>query len=141
MPTLAELNQQDSLPTLLPNDRLVRLRAQSQEIGRSRKALIDTAARRRGRAGRAGCRATGARQVRREGDGGRVVSQSRPDVPLGFAVEAEPQLAARKEQIGHVPGDERQRRERLADYFAILREWDQRLTQNESQEVPEFHQP
>ena len=39
------------------------------------------------------------------------------------------------------PEDERQRRERLAGYFAILREWDQRLTQNESQEVPEFHQP
>jgi hypothetical protein len=39
------------------------------------------------------------------------------------------------------PEDERQSRERLAGYFAILREWDQRLTQNESQEVPEFHQP
>jgi len=39
------------------------------------------------------------------------------------------------------PEDERQSRERLAGYFAILREWDHRLTQNESQEVPEFHQP
>lgn len=37
--------------------------------------------------------------------------------------------------------DERQTRERLADYFAILREWDLRLRHNESQDVPEFRQP
>jgi hypothetical protein len=37
--------------------------------------------------------------------------------------------------------DERQTRERLAGYFAILREWDLRLTQNESQEASEFRQP
>jgi len=39
------------------------------------------------------------------------------------------------------PEDERQSRERLAGYFAILREWDERLRQNESQDVPGFHQP
>ena len=37
--------------------------------------------------------------------------------------------------------DDRQTRERLADYFAILREWDLRLRHNESQEVPEIRQP
>ena len=34
--------------------------------------------------------------------------------------------------------DERQTRERLAEYFAILREWDLRLRRNESHDVPEF---
>jgi hypothetical protein len=34
--------------------------------------------------------------------------------------------------------DERQTRERLAEYFAILREWDLRLRHNESKDVPEF---
>ena len=34
--------------------------------------------------------------------------------------------------------DERQTRERLVEYFAILREWDLRLRHNESQDVPEF---
>ena len=34
--------------------------------------------------------------------------------------------------------DDRQTRERLAEYFAILREWDLRLKRNESQDVPEF---
>jgi hypothetical protein len=34
--------------------------------------------------------------------------------------------------------DGRQTRERLAEYFAILREWDLRLRHNESQDVPEF---
>jgi hypothetical protein len=33
---------------------------------------------------------------------------------------------------------ERQTRERLAEYFAILREWDLRLRHNESKDVPEF---
>lgn len=37
--------------------------------------------------------------------------------------------------------DERQIRETLAQYFAILREWDQRLRQNESENVPEFREP
>jgi hypothetical protein len=34
--------------------------------------------------------------------------------------------------------DERQTRERLVEYFAILREWDLRLRHNESQDVHEF---
>ncbi len=37
--------------------------------------------------------------------------------------------------------DNRQTRERLADYFAILREWDLRLRHNESQDAQEFRQP
>lgn len=37
--------------------------------------------------------------------------------------------------------DERKSRERLAAYFAILREWDLKLRQDESQDVPEFRQP
>jgi hypothetical protein len=34
--------------------------------------------------------------------------------------------------------DERQTRERLVEYFAILREWDLKLRQKESQDVPVF---
>ncbi len=37
--------------------------------------------------------------------------------------------------------DERQTRERLADYFAILREWDLRLRHHESQDVLGFRRP
>ena len=39
------------------------------------------------------------------------------------------------------PEDERQSRERLAGYFAILREWDRGLAQTEPQEIPEFYEP
>lgn len=30
--------------------------------------------------------------------------------------------------------------ESLAGYFAILREWDQRLTENDPQEIPKVHE-
>src|SRR5262245_61644209 len=50
-------------------------------------------------------------------------------------------------QISTQPGteneaaDDRQSRERLAEYFAILREWDLRLRHSESQDVQELRQP
>lgn len=37
--------------------------------------------------------------------------------------------------------EEEQIRQRLADYFAILREWDVRLKQSESEDTFDFHRP
>ena len=37
--------------------------------------------------------------------------------------------------------EEEQIRQRLAEYFAILREWDVRLKQSESEDTVDFHRP
>lgn len=117
MRTPAEHNKKDSLPTLLSCDRV---EARSQELGSSPERVIHAAVRRCARAGpRGGSRATGVRRARRGSDGRHVVTRSNPNGDIRAA-----------------PGTER-----LARYFAILREWDQRLTQNESQEIPKFHEP
>jgi|SRR5687767_6080639 len=116
MRTPAERNQ-DSLPMLLAVDRLG---ARSKQLGWGREGVIDTAVRRCARAGtRGGSRARGVRRARRGRDLGPVISRSSPN----GAIVAAPDL------------------ERLAGYFAILREWNQRLTENEPQEIPKFHEP
>ena len=52
--------------------------------------------------------------------------------------DCEDEVSAGQTLNEDAPADERQTRERLAEYFAILREWDLRLRHNESQDVPEF---
>jgi hypothetical protein len=52
--------------------------------------------------------------------------------------DCEDEVSAGQTLAEEAAADERQTRERLAEYFAILREWDLRLRHNESQDVPEF---
>ena len=52
--------------------------------------------------------------------------------------DCEDELSAGQTLTEEAAAGERQTRERLAEYFAILREWDLRLRHNESQDVPEF---
>jgi hypothetical protein len=56
---------------------------------------------------------------------------SRQNDPLG-------EVSSEQTCVEQAAADERQTRERLAEYFAILREWDLRLRPNESLDVPEF---
>lgn len=52
--------------------------------------------------------------------------------------DCEDEVSAGETLTKEAAADERQTRERLVEYFAILREWDLRLRHNESQDVPEF---
>jgi hypothetical protein len=51
--------------------------------------------------------------------------------------DRESEVSSVSPSVADTAEDERQIRERLADYFAILREWDLKLRQNDTES--EFH--